>query len=85
MTQYLRVDLRPPGQEPVRKLSPRQVHVALLEAIEPGAGGHCVSDRDPAADPDGPYQYGVYVCYHARLDVCIVVDDRTPEERARDE
>lgn len=82
MTQYVTIDLRPPGREPVSPLSPWQVTRALLEAIEPGAGDHCLRTRYPDDVDEEARPLGVYVWHHVRLDVCIVIDDRTPEERS---
>ena len=81
MTQYVTIDLRPAGREGLAHLSPWQVARTLLEEIEPGASEHCLRAQWPDDHRRRP-TLGVYVWHHVRLDVCIVVDDRTPEERA---
>jgi hypothetical protein len=79
VTTTIHVDLRPNGVGPAAQLSPWGVQRAILNAIEDGAAGHCISRdfADGTIPPDG-----VYVAYHLRLDVEIVVDNRTPEERS---
>lgn len=82
MTAFIRVDLT--GTDPLdgdeARICPWAVQRALLEAIEEGAGQHALS----SVFPDGSHPVdGVHVAHHLRLDVCIVVDDRTPQERAR--
>lgn len=79
MTQRIHIDLRPPGHEPIRILSPLAIHNAILEAIEPGSSSHA---RSSDFADGSPHELGVYVAYHRWLDVEIVVDDRTPEERS---
>jgi hypothetical protein len=54
-------------------VSPLALCRAILDAVEPGAGNHCLQQpHDPTL--------GIYQWTHVRLGVTVVIDDRTQEE-----
>lgn len=54
-------------------VSPWTLCKSILEAIEPGAGDHCLhKPQDPTL--------GVYQWTHVRLGVTVIIDDRTETE-----